>query len=175
VRRAASRKDYALRMRFRFEHEFRGTVEAYWRAFFDDALTRDQYERLGVRELEVVERREDDEALARTLRVVPARELPAVLRRLTGASLGYTETTVLDRRAGVATTTVVPDTLADRITIGGRHVVTSPSPGAIVRTFEGSVEVRVAVIGGRIERAIVEDMRRSYAASAAMTQAALGA
>lgn len=155
---------------FRFEREFVGDAEAYWHAFFDEDCSREQYEAVGVRSFEVVELSRDDRGVRRSVRVVPARDLPAMIRRVTGASLGYLETTVYRRAEGTAETVVVPSTLASRIEVVGTHRITA-SGGSISRVFEGTVAVRLPLVGRRIERIVLDDMAASYRLGAAITQA----
>ena len=155
----------------RFEHVFDGTAGDYWWAFFSEECTRQQYEAIGVRELELVEHSDDGTVVTRVLRVAPARDLPGFIRKLTGASLSYTETSRLDRRTGVATTEVTPSTLASRVSVRGTHQVTPLPKGRLERVFSGVIEARVPLVGPRIEAAVLADMETSYARSAAITQA----
>lgn len=156
---------------FRFEHTFDGSAGDYWWTFFSDECTREQYEAVGVRDFDVIERTDDGQRVVRVVRVTPARELPGFIRKLTGASLSYTERTELDRIAGTATTEVTPATLGGRITVRGTHRIEALSGDRIERVFSGAIEARVPLVGGRIESAILADMESSYALSAGITQA----
>ncbi len=160
---------------FRFEHEFRGSVARYWELFFDDDVQRAQFERVGVKVFEILERVDTGDTITRRLHVVPKRDIPAVIKKVTGASLGYTEQTTLYRRRNVADTVVVPTTLGGRTVIGGQHTVTELGDGRFVRAFVGAITIAVPLVGKKIEKAIFEDMERSYADGAKITQGRLDA
>lgn len=158
---------------FSFSHVFAGRADDYWWAFFDEECTRRQYDAVGVRAFEVLERTETDAELVRVVRVTPARELPGFIRKLTGASLSYTETSRLDRAAQIATTEVVPATLSGRIEMGGTHRLEAVDADRFRRVFEGRIDARVPLVGRRIEAAVLADMEASYAAGARLTQSFL--
>lgn len=124
---------------------------------------------------EIVTLEKDTDVWRRVIRATPARDLPAVVRRVTGASLGYTETSIFTIAEGRAVTTVEPNTLAGRIDFSGTHTLEETGARSFVRIFEGSVDVRVALVGKNIERAIIADMESSYRAGAALTAAGLTA
>ena len=156
---------------FYLEKEFRGTREHYWRAFFDDACTREQYDLIGVRAFEVKDRRDDGETLVRTLRVLPARDFPAFMRKLFGTSLGFTETTTWYRSEGRAETRVTPDMMAARIDITGTHSVIDTPSGGLARVFSGQIAIAIPLVGTRIERLVHDDLEKSYVQSSEITQA----
>jgi hypothetical protein len=77
---------------------------------------------------------------------------------------------VWHRAAQRAETTVVPSVLAGRVSIGGTVTLDVPAPDRVRRVFEGAIDVRVPLVGGRIERSIFEDMTASYELGAEITQ-----
>ena len=48
-------------------------------------------------------------------------------------------------------------------------------PGVVRRTYVGTIEVHVPLIGGRAEKTVLEDMTKSFDVAAACTQAWLDA
>lgn len=156
---------------FRLIQDFRGTRADYWRAFFDDDCTREQYDLIGVRSFEVKERRESESSLVRTLRVSPERDFPAFMRKIFGASLGFTETTTFHRERGVAETSVIPDMMANRIDIAGTHSIIENAAGGLSRVFEGHIGIAIPLVGKRIETLVYDDLVKSYRQSSEVTQA----
>lgn len=156
---------------FHLQKEFRGSREHYWRAFFDDACTREQYDLIGVRLFEIKELRDDGETLVRTMRVIPRRDFPAFMRKLFGTSLGFTETTTWYRSQDRAETRVTPDMMAGRIDIAGTHAVIDTPSGGLARVFSGQISIGIPVVGARIERMVHDDLAKSYAQSSEITQA----
>lgn len=155
---------------FLFECQLRGTTDFYWRAFFDDDCAREQYDLIGVRHFEVVDRRDDGATLTRSVRVVPKRDFPLFFRKVFGASLGFVETTTFHRERGFAETSVIPDMMASRTHVSGSHRVRTLPSGDLVRSFEGKVGVSVPLVGKRIERFVLDDIEKSYGQSTEVTQ-----
>jgi hypothetical protein len=160
---------------FRFEHVFAGRADDYWWAFFDEGCTRQQFDAVGVRGFEIIELSDNGDEVVRILEVSPARDLPGFIRKLTGASLRYTETSRLDRRSGIATTEVVPATLSGRVELRGTHRLEPVDADHVRRVFTGTIAARVPLVGKRIETAVLADMEKSYATGAALTQSFMDA
>ncbi len=155
---------------FRFEIEFRGDEEDYWRAFFDDDCTREQYELIGMSRFDVLEREDDGDRLTRALYVGPERDFPAIIKKVFGTSSGVHDTTVWYRSEGYAETHVRTDMFASRIDISGRHSVQTVADGVFTRVFEGHISIRIPLVGGRIERIVYNQMKESYKLSSDVTQ-----
>lgn len=154
---------------FRLTHEFAADPPRFWKVFFDKAYNQELYERIEVKSYEILAWREDDATLYRSIRIMPRRELPLVVRKLTGADLGYTENSTLYKAEDRMPVSVVPSTLADRTTIEGVYSLRSLGPGRLLRTFEGGIEIDVPLVGRRVERAILDDLTASYAKAAQLT------
>lgn len=155
---------------FRLEREFRGGLDDFWAVYFDRAYTEECYKRVRARECTIVRLDDEGDVVRRTLRIVPERDLPAVVRKIVGASLGWIEESTLYRAENRCDIVVTPTVLADRSTITFDYRVSAVADDRVLRTCDGSVEIRVPVVGGRIERLIVEDMMASYEAGADLTQ-----
>ncbi|MEE9392703.1 MAG: DUF2505 family protein [Planctomycetota bacterium] len=155
---------------FRFEHEFRGSQDHYWQIFFDREASATQMESEGITDYEFLELSVDGPIWRRVITATPSRDLPSVIRKVTGASLGYTETTLFDKAAGTAKTSVVTKTMGKRIDFGGTHSLETVSDGVFRRIFAGAVNVRITLVGKRVEKAIMADMAKSYERGAVLTQ-----
>ena len=64
--------------------------------------------------------------------------------------------------------TIVPDHYADRLTAAYDDVLTPDGPSATLRVLRGELKVRVPLVGGRVERAIVSGLREYAAAEAGL-------
>ena len=155
---------------FRFEHVFAGCADDYWWAYFNEECTRQQYDAVGVRAFDLLELSDDGETVVRSIKVTPARDLPGFIRKLTGATLTYTETSTYTRSSGVAKTVVTTHTLSKRIAMSGETRLEVVDDGHVKRIFTGTIDARIPLVGKRIERAVLDDMEKSYAESAEMTQ-----
>lgn len=155
---------------YHFEHEFHGTEELYWRAFFDDDCVRDQYEQIGISRFEVVDRHDDGETLTRRTYVIPKRDFPAIIKKVFGTSSGFHETTVWRRSQGIAETEVITDMFSKRIEIVGKHSIKPLSGDRFHRVFEGYIDIRIPLVGARVERIVYSQMDESYKLSSDVTQ-----
>lgn len=160
---------------FCFEHVFRApSVEAVFSAYFDPAHAAEQDRTLDVAERTVLERTETDDTLRRVCRVVPRRQLPAFVRPLiAGGQLSYVETAVWRKREDLIAIEIRPSVLSGRALIEATYQLSAVGPEAILRRYEGTVSVDVALIGPRIERGIVAEFERSMPVAAGCTQAFL--
>ena len=155
---------------FHLEREFAGTLDAFWKVYFDPSCVEATYAAVGVKAWELVELRDEGDRMIRTIHAVPSRELPAFVRALTGASLGYTETTTIYRAENRGEVVVEPDTLGARCDIRGNYAVEPLGDDRLRRSFAGHVHIDVAVVGRRIERVVLDDLSRSFDAGGDVTQ-----
>ncbi len=100
-------------------------------------------------------------------RVRPNRPLPPLVQKALGADrFSYVQETTRDDATLATRWAVLPDVLADRITCGGTASVRDLPGGRCERVIEGEISVRVTLVGGTIEKAVVEELERSYARGA---------
>lgn len=159
---------------FAFEHVFRApSVEAVFRAYFEPAHAAAQDRTLDVAERTVLERTETDDELRRVCRVVPRRQLPAFVRPLIAGQLSYTETAIWRKREDRIDLEIRPSVLSGRALITATYRLSQVGPEAILRRYEGTVSVDVALLGPRVERGIVAEFERSMPVAAGCTQAFL--
>ena len=159
---------------FSHEHVFRApSTAAVFAAYFDPRHAMDQDRELDIIERVVIEREETPECLRRVCRVVPRRQLPALVRPLVSGPLHYIETAIWRKREDEIEVEIRPSILSGRALITATYRLSPISAGQIRRRYEGSVSVDVALIASRIERGIVAEFERSMPLAAACTQAFL--
>lgn len=154
----------------RLVHEFACSPKTFWEyVFFDDAFNQRLFvEHLRFSDWKVVERRDTNEAIDRTLQVVPkVQDIPGPLKSLVGEGLGYRELGHFDRNTEVYTVRIIPTQLADRLTIKGEIHCEPAGAGCCRRVFQLEVAARVFGVGGILERRIVSDLRTSLEQGAA--------
>lgn len=161
---------------FRFEHEFRAPSAAVIvAAYFDASLQAEQDVASRIRSREVLERLDEPDRLTVVTKVFPERQLPAFVRPFVDGPLHYVERTVWDKRADRIDLDIRPSIMGKRTQIRMIYTVTESGPGRVRRIAEGDVTVEISLIGGRVERAIVDDLAQSLPRTAACTQAWLDA
>ena len=116
----------------------------------------------GIEAPVLLERREQPGSVALDVRYVFSGNLPSVARRVLGrGELAWVQRSTVDLERHRTDFTIVPEAHADLLTCTGVYLlrpVPSPAAGgdeATARTIRGELRVRVPVLGGRAERAIV--------------------
>jgi hypothetical protein len=161
---------------FCFEHVFRApSIAAVFAAYFDPSQLSLQDQQLDIRQREVLELRDGGTTLRRTCKIVPNRQLPAIVRPFVAGPLHYIETATWRRADDEIDVEIWPSLLKHRPkpTITALYTLTRRPDGAIYRRYSGTVSVDLALVAGRIERGIVGEFERSLPLAAAATQAFL--
>jgi hypothetical protein len=154
---------------FCLEREFRATPARFWAVFFDRAYLAMVWQHARLRESEILDWRDDGATIRRRIRMIPHRELPLVIRKLTGATLEYIEESVFHRAENRVDIRVVPTLLTDRVLIAAEYKVTACAPDRLLRTFAGTISVNVPIVGKTIEKLVIDDVAKSYAEAAEVT------
>ena len=119
----------------------------------------------------VLDRQEDDRGLTIRFRVTPNRDIPAALKKaLRGAGLGYEEVDRFDREKLRVDWSVKTDAFTKKTTCKGAVTFEDAGGGKCRRVISGEVKVRVMLVGGMIEKAIVDGMKDSFEKTAAITR-----
>jgi hypothetical protein len=145
---------------FSIRHEFDASPGALWSTIACDGYYQEIYERANV-DRELLERR--DEGARRTVvaRCTSRRKLPAFVERLLGGPLGFTERLTIFDGELRAEQIVEPSLFRDRTDFRGELRVEALAGGRAARVFEGTLSVRLPVVGRRIERLTIRDMTRA--------------
>lgn len=158
-------------MQFTVRHVFHTDRETYWnQIFFSPEYNARLYsEALGFKGFETVELTgEPGGVRTRIMRTEPAAEAPAVVRKLIGDSLTYTETGRFDPATGIWTYEIVTSKLSEKVSIHGR-LHAEPVKDGIERVAEINIEVRVFGVGGAVEKFIEKTTRDSYVKASKFT------
>lgn len=161
---------------FCFEHVFRApSIATVFAAYFDPSQLSLQDQQLDIRERVVLELVDTGPTLRRTCKIVPNRQLPAIVRPFVAGPLHYIETATWRRADDEIDVEIWPSLLKHRPkpTITALYKLTQRSDGSIYRRYAGTVSVDLALLAGRIERGIVAEFERSLPLAAACTQAFL--
>lgn len=160
---------------FHFEHVFRApSIDAVFAAYFDPAHLLHQDKMLDIVERQVLEQVDDGATLRRTCRVVPRRQLPAIVRPFVDGPLHYLETATWRRRDHEIDIEIWPVLRKKaRKTVTALYRLSRLPGGAIHRSYSGTVSVDLALLSSRIERGIIAEFERSMPIAATCTQAFL--
>lgn len=145
---------------FRFEHTFRApSPETVFRAYFnpDHLAAQDKVAELTGRE--VVEEREDDAVKVMAWKVTSQKPLPLFARAFVdGGRLSYKEAMTWRKADGEIDLVITPQILNGRVQLTAVYKLTPVGENQVKRTYSGNVSVDIRLVGGKIERAVVQQI-----------------
>jgi len=161
-------------VQFRVDQRFAATPQQVLAAYTDPAfyLQLDGLPKIG--QPRVLGKTEADHLVTMRVHYLFTADLPAAaLAILDPARLTWIDETVYDLRAGTSRTRLLPDHYADRLTASASASFTldpsDPSGSSrCVRRIVGELKVRMALVGGKVEQAIVEGLQEHLADEAAV-------
>jgi hypothetical protein len=119
---------------------------------------------------ELVERREDGDAVHLQVRYRFTGDISSAARRVIDpAKLSWVEHTTHDLARHRVDFRMAPDHYPDRLRSSGHYSFEADGKGAR-RVTEGELVVRVPLVGGAVERAIVSGLREHLAAEVAVVE-----
>lgn len=110
---------------------------------------------------EVLEESNEGDIRIKKLRYVSKRDLPRLVAKALGSkSLTYLQTNRFDPATSRLDWSVELPVMKDRISVGGTTTI-SATPTGSRRVVDGEISVRVRLVGGQIEKAVVAEFERS--------------
>ena len=161
-------------MRYTISDDFDTSLEHYWQVFWDDAYNLELYKRLRVgREVLEVKQEGEGEALIirRKVKLSPQREVPALVAKFVKGAITYTEQGVFTARTNTLEIVTIPGFMADQLTTRGTYRVQSLGPAKVRRTWDGEISCKVPLLGGKVEKHIIEEVTVSYRDTTDFTRA----
>ena len=156
-------------MHYRIEHEFEIDAKSYWDMFFDPAYTKELYGEMKMKSFEVLEQKESGGVLTRVLRATPSTNIPEIFKRVV-SDASYVERDRFDRGKGSMEVVVEPQMLKNKMDMRSLYSVVPTGEGRCKRIFEGDVKVSIMIIGGQIEKFMVDELRKNYEIATTVTR-----
>jgi hypothetical protein len=158
-------------MNFSFVHEFDIDVARYWKIFLLDAdFNKEMFRETGMREYKVLEQKDDGTRFHRVQVLEPTTPIPSFMQSII-KSTGYTETDDLVWSTNVMDVKIEPQMLKERFQMQGKYSVTPIGDGTRCRReFKGEVKVSMPLVGGKVEKYMMEQMRDSYEVATRVTR-----
>jgi len=151
-------------MRFRTEQRFEAELAAVMAQFCDPGLYPTLVGLPKISAPVVLDHSTDGSHVHLRLHQRFTGELPAAaLAVVDPAKLSWVEEIHFDLSRAAATTRLMPDHYADRLTCSGRYTFVASAAGHTVRRLEGDLKVRVPLVGGKVEGALVSGLREHAA------------
>lgn len=161
-------------MRFTITQRFSGATPGQVIAAYTDPALYATFEGLTkIGRPEVVDRRTDGSGVSLTLRMRFIAELNAAARRVVDpAKLSWLQHEDYDLGAMTAEVVFEPENYADRFSSSGgyRFAPDPDDPTGTVRTIDGDLRVRMLLVGGQVEGAVVSGLREHFAEEEPLVQ-----
>ncbi len=160
-------------MQYTIRDDFDTTPQRYWEVFFDDAYNRGLYARLkiGREVLEITRDGEGDSLVVRQrVKLTPEREVPGLIKKFVKGALTYTEQSVYTAKTGTMEVVTIPGFMADSLTTRGLYRVEAVASGKVRRTWDGEIQCKIPLIGGKVERTIADEVTAGYRDTTAFTR-----
>ena len=153
-------------------HTFDTDVDTYWsKVFFTEEFQRRLYlEGLGFKHYELVSRDDaPDGTIRKKIKTEPKSEAPAVVKKLIGDSIAYTEEGTFDPKTKIWKYRIVTTKMSDKVEIGGDFWVEPKGDKKIERVVKVNITVKIFGVGGAIESFIEKTTRESFDKAAVFT------
>lgn len=148
-------------MKFELRHTFACDAALLW-ALIDDPEFDRRLAAATQAKRETVERRNEGKLVYVRRRITAKRTLPAPMAKLVGSDeIGWDQESWHEPGAERMRWKITPRVLQDRMTGEGQTLVRAVA-GGCERAISGELIVRVPILGGQMEKKLVEDVSASY-------------
>ena len=158
-------------MNFVFGHDFDIDVPTYWKIFLSPEFNEEMFLKdLRMKSYKVLERTDDGKKMHRVQKLEPSNPVPGFLQSII-PDTGYTEIDDLDFSTNTMKVKIETVMFRDKFSMSGDYVVIPLDGGKRCRReFRGVVKVSVPLVGGKIEKYMLEQIRDSYDVAARCTR-----
>ena len=154
-------------MRFEIRQRFPAPVDEVVELFTDPAFYPTLVGLPKISVPEVVDHRRTGDTVRIDLRQRYTGDLPsAALAVIDPDKLSWVQQLEFVLGASSATSVLVPDHYGDRFRCSGRYTFTTEGEGGSVRVLEGDVKIKMLLVGGKVEGALVSGLREHAEAEA---------
>jgi len=156
---------------FDFSYSFSAeSVGEVLKAYFDEEHLAAQDKVAGLEGRKIVEDKEDDAIKQTTWKVTSTRVLPMFVRAMVeGGKLSFLEMQRWRKADNEIDMTVTPQILGGRVQIAGVYKLWQVHERDIKRSYKGTITAGVPLIGGKIERGILEEFTKGVPEMARVT------
>lgn len=151
------------------ESHFDATPDEIWDVFESDAFRERLSEHTGVSS-ELLEEKEQNGVIVRKLKFTTNSDLPKIAAKALGTKrLSYEQTNRFDRGNSRLDWNVVLPNLSDRVKVSGVTSI-APDGSGSKRTVDGTIEVKMRLIGGQIEKVVADRFSGSMTRAVELAQ-----
>lgn len=163
-------------MRFEVEQRFGAPAAAVVAAYTDPSFYEELVGLPKIGEPQVLDRLDDGDRVVLRVHYRFTADLPGAARKVIDpAKLTWVEETTFDLADATSRSVLLPDHYPDRLTASARAAFVDGPEGGSTRRITGELTVRMPLVGGRVEGAIVSGLREHLADEARVAERFLAA
>ena len=148
------------------KHELECDCERFWKLFVDVEFNVALYKALEFPEWKLLETKETDTEIVRTVKARPKMDAPATVVKLLGSSFGYDEVNRFDKVSKTAKFVIKTNVLTEKLRNEGTIKCEPRGEGKSLRIVEIIAEAKVFGVGGMIESSFEKSFRTGWQQSA---------
>ena len=156
---------------FAMKHELECSPERFWSVFFELEFNEKLFKVLGFPHWKLIDTRETERQIVRTIKATPKIDAPAPVVKLLGSTFGYEEVSTFDKATKVLRFVVKANVLSDKLGAVGTVRCEPRGDGTSLCVVEITTEAKVFGLGGMIESAFERSFRNGWQGSAAFINA----
>lgn len=151
---------------FKVTHEINCDVETFWKLFFDKDFNVTMYRQgLGFPQYEIKDQKETPTGISRKVFGEPKMDIPAAVKKVMGDKFSYTEDGTYDK-ASNTWRWKLSTPMGDKVRNEGDMKIESIGPGKVRRTANITLEAKIFMVGGMIEKDGEKSLRDGWDKSA---------
>ncbi len=156
-------------MKLTVRHTFDCTPEQFWQMLWDPEYER-RMQSTGTARRELIETRDEGALKVFRYKLTSEKPLPGPVAKVVGATnLSYEQVNKYNAQSSLLQWKVIPSVMADKVTSEGTFVV-KPIAGGCERLVDGNITVKILLIGGKVEQAIINDVQQAYELAAKISR-----
>ena len=151
---------------FTMRHDLDCDCDKFWKLFWELDFNEQLFKALEYPEWKLIETKETDKEIIRTVKATPKMEAPGPVAKLLGSSFGYDEVGRFDKATKTHKFIITPNVLAGKLRNEGTVKCEPRGEGKSTRIVEIIAEAKVFGLGGMIESSFEKSFRTGWQKSA---------
>ena len=151
---------------FTMRHELDCDCERFWTLFFEKDFNEALFKALEFPEWKLLDTKETNTSIVRTVKATPKMEVPAAVAKLLGSSFGYDEVGTFDKASKTLKFVIKANVMTEKLRNEGSVKCEPRGEGKSTRVVEITAEAKVFGVGGMIESAFEKSFRTGWQKSA---------
>ena len=154
---------------FTMRHDLDCDCDTFWKLFWELDFNEQLFKALEYPAWKLVDTKETDKEIIRTVKATPKMEAPGPVAKLLGSSFGYDEEGRFDKATKTHKFIITPNVLAGKLRNEGTVKCEPRGEGKSTRIVEIIAEAKVFGVGGMIESSFEKSFRTGWQKSAEFT------